>query len=351
MSGIIHPYYMVALAPAIAALVSVGVMALWERRLGWFGRIVAAAGVALTAWWAQALLDRSPSWFPWLRWVVILAGLAAVGSILAAPWLRSAADRLSGQGRLAAGRLAGRRLSGRGRLALAAIPLLCRAGRGADRAGGLRHRHGGDHAFRVDPERRAADGRAFGGGAPGGAGGAAGPGGTRGGTSQAGGTAGTRGPGGSGTGTAGGSAGTGGIPTGTKPSGTGRTGGAGGPGGLSGDTQVSSALVTLLEKGASGYTWVAATEGSQEAAPLELATGGEAVMAIGGFNGTDPAPSLAEFKQLVAEHKIHYYIGTNSESFGGGRGSSSIASWVASHFTKETVGGTTVYNLSEAVSS
>ena len=52
MSGIIHPYYMVALAPAIAALVSVGVMALWERRLGWFGRIVAAAGVAVTAWWA-----------------------------------------------------------------------------------------------------------------------------------------------------------------------------------------------------------------------------------------------------------------------------------------------------------
>jgi type 1 glutamine amidotransferase len=114
---------------------------------------------------------------------------------------------------------------------------------------------------------------------------------------------------------------------------------------------VNSALVTLLEKGASGYAWVAATEGSQEAAPLELATGGEAVMAIGGFNGTDPAPSPAEFKMLVAEHKIHYYIGTNSESFGGGRGSSSIASWVAAHFTKETVGGTTVYNLSEAVSS
>ena len=377
MSGIIHPYYMVALAPAIAALVSVGVMALWERRLGWFGRIVAAAGVALTAWWAQALLDRSPSWFPWLRWVVILAGLAAVGSILAAPWLRSAADRLSGQGRL----------SGRGRLALAAIPLLCALVAGLT----------GPAAYAIDtvatthsgsiPSAGPQTARAFGGGAPGGAGGAAGPGGTRGGTSQAGGTAGARGArryrwhararrrcrGGNG----------GrlswhrryGIPSGTRPSGTstgagastgtsagagtktgpggsaGRTGGAGGPGGLSGNTQVSSALVTLLEKGASGYTWVAATEGSQEAAPLELATGGEAVMAIGGFNGTDPAPSLAEFKTLVAEHKIHYYIGTNSESFGGGRGSSSIASWVASHFTKETVGGTTVYNLSEAVSS
>ena len=114
---------------------------------------------------------------------------------------------------------------------------------------------------------------------------------------------------------------------------------------------MSSALVKLLEQGASGYTWVAATEGSQEAAPLELATGGEPVMAIGGFNGTDPAPTLAEFKALVAEHKIHYYLGANSQSFGGGQGSSAIATWVASHFTKETVGGTTVYDLTKAVSS
>jgi len=210
---------------------------------------------------------------------------------------------------------------------------------------------------------------AFGGPGGTGGGGTGGPGtGTRGGTGtgsaggppgQTGGSAGT----GTGTGTAGGppgqtggsagtGTGTGGFPGGSAGR-TGRTaaGGTGGPGGLSGNTQVSSALVTLLEKGASGYTWVAATEGSQEAAPLELATGGEPVMAIGGFNGTDPAPTLAEFKALVAEHKIHYYFGTNSQSFGGGQGSSAIATWVASHFTKETVGGTTVYDLTKAVSS
>jgi hypothetical protein len=52
-------------------------------------------------------------------------------------------------------------------------------------------------------------------------------------------------------------------------------------------------------------TWVAATEGSEGAAPLELATG-DAVMAIGGFNGTDPWPTLAGFKELVAKHEIHY---------------------------------------------
>jgi 4-amino-4-deoxy-L-arabinose transferase-like glycosyltransferase len=112
---------------------------------------------------------------------------------------------------------------------------------------------------------------------------------------------------------------------------------------------VSSALVKLLEQNASSYKWVAATEGSQEAAPLELATD-DAVMAIGGFNGTDPWPTLAAFKELVADHEVHYYVGQGSESFGGGQGSSAISQWVAAHFTKETVGGQTVYNLAKPLS-
>ena len=175
------------------------------------------------------------------------------------------------------------------------------------------------------------------------------------------GSAGTR-PGGSGTS---GSAGTlpgGSGSAGTRPGGisgasgaAGRTGGfggaggAGGGGGLGGSTTVSSALEKLLEQDASSYKWVAATEGSEAAAPLELATG-DAVMAIGGFNGTDPWPTLAVFEGLVAKHEIHYYVGQDSESFGGGQSSSAITKWVAAHFTKETVGGETVYNLTEPTS-
>ena len=101
---------------------------------------------------------------------------------------------------------------------------------------------------------------------------------------------------------------------------------------------MSSALAKLLEQDASKYKWVAATEGSEAAAPLELATG-DAVMSIGGFNGTDPWPTLAVFKELVANHEIHYYVGQGSQSFGGGRGSSAIAAWVTAHFKKQTVGG------------
>ena len=106
----------------------------------------------------------------------------------------------------------------------------------------------------------------------------------------------------------------------------------------------------LLQQDAAAYKWVAATEGSEGAAPLELATG-DAVMAIGGFNGTDPWPTLAVFEELVAKHEIHYYVGQGSQSFGGGRGSSAIASWVAAHFKKETVGGQTVYDLTQPLST
>jgi hypothetical protein len=142
---------------------------------------------------------------------------------------------------------------------------------------------------------------------------------------------------------AGGQAGGGRFPGGF---GGGPGGGRGfGGGGLGGNTQVSSALTTLLTTGSAGYTWAAATVGSESAAPLQLATG-KPVLAIGGFNSSDPTPTLAQFERLVSEHKIHYFVGQNRSSFGGGSGAApDITSWVEAHFTAETVGGVTVYDL------
>ena len=58
--------------------------------------------------------------------------------------------------------------------------------------------------------------------------------------------------------------------------------------------------------------------------------------------------ALRHFSALpVAKHEIHYYVGQSNNSFGGGRGSSAIASWVAAHFKSETVGGVTVYDLTQ----
>jgi len=124
-------------------------------------------------------------------------------------------------------------------------------------------------------------------------------------------------------------------------------GSAGGPGG----SGVTTALVKALEEGAGHYRWVAATEGSQSAATLELATGGEPVMAIGGFNNEGGNLSLSAFERYVEAGDIHYYIsgGVNAggpgAGFGGGNSSSSITAWVESHFSAETIGGEKVYNL------
>jgi 4-amino-4-deoxy-L-arabinose transferase-like glycosyltransferase len=101
---------------------------------------------------------------------------------------------------------------------------------------------------------------------------------------------------------------------------------------------------------------VAAAVGSQNASGYQLATG-DPVMAIGGFNGTDPSPTLAQFQQYVAEGKIHYFIGGGSgfgfggmggNNTGGSGDSSEIAEWVAANFTAQSVGGTTVYDLTSS---
>ncbi|HEX4220388.1 MAG TPA: hypothetical protein VHZ02_18585, partial [Acidimicrobiales bacterium] len=84
------------------------------------------------------------------------------------------------------------------------------------------------------------------------------------------------------------------------------------------------------------------------------------------FNGTDPAPTLAQFEAYVRAGKIHYYIsgdggfggGGGGGGFGGGGGgggsavdASKISSWVSSHFTAKTVDGTTIYDLTQPIST
>ena len=118
--------------------------------------------------------------------------------------------------------------------------------------------------------------------------------------------------------------------------------------GLLGGGTVSSSIVTLLESNASSYTWIAATVGSNNASGYQLESGSP-VMAIGGFNGSDPSPTLAQFEAYVKAGKIHYFIGTGSvgQSSGGSNDSSKIAAWVAKNYTSKTVGGVLVYDLTK----
>jgi 4-amino-4-deoxy-L-arabinose transferase-like glycosyltransferase len=81
MDGTVHPYYTVALAPAIAALVGISVAELWRGREFLVPRIVLAIMAAITGVWAFILLDRTPDFLPALRWIV-LAGSVIVAAVL-----------------------------------------------------------------------------------------------------------------------------------------------------------------------------------------------------------------------------------------------------------------------------
>ena len=111
-------------------------------------------------------------------------------------------------------------------------------------------------------------------------------------------------------------------------------------------------MTALLLRDAGSYTWVAAAVGSNAAAGYQLATE-QPVMAIGGFNGSDPSPTLVEFQELVADGEVHWFVGGGGfgPSMGGSGAGSEIASWVAQSFEAQTVDGVTLYDLSAGATS
>jgi len=147
-----------------------------------------------------------------------------------------------------------------------------------------------------------------------------------------------------------------------------------------------ASLAGLLERGASGYRWAAAVVGSANAASMELSTGGDPVMAVGGYAATDPVPTLPGFQRMVAAHEVHYFVTSamrdpedprdrdisredgapHSPSAtpgdgdhdkhdavppgGAGSDSAQVTSWVESHFTPTTASGITVYDLTAPAS-
>ncbi|MBM7438012.1 glycosyltransferase family 39 protein [Streptomyces sp. HB132] len=334
MAGIFHQYYTVALAPYVAALAGMGVTVLWEERGRWWAGATLGATVAVTAVWSYVLLGRTPDYFPWLRWAVLIGGL--VGAL----------------GLLCAARLGRVLVLGVVGLGLAASL----AGPAAYTVSTLNTGHQGS-IVTAGPS-----GSSMGG--PGGPGGGrgGGPGGGEGGGMRPPGQ-GTRQGGGQAPGNTQGNAQAGGFPGGGTPGqgqqGQGRApggqqggmpggageGGGGGMGGLLGGASVDSEAETLLKQDADAYTWTAAAVGSQNAASYQLATGAP-VMAIGGFNGSDPSPTLAQFKEYVEDGRIHYLVSGGTGGGMGGEGTSSqISAWVEENFKEVTAGSATFYDL------
>lgn len=284
MSGIIHPYYTVALAPGVAITAAAGASILWRRRDAVAARLVLAVVVAGTAVWSAVVLTQAET-LTGLRWVVVTAGVLGAVALLLAGGARRRVRVLGVVTAVVAlvGTLGGATAVAASTAATPQQGSIVSAG-----ANGGPGRHGPDGRDGAGGERRR--------------------------------------------------------------------------GGPEGETP-SPQLVALLQQ--AGTRWAAATTGAMSAAPLELAAN-VPVMALGGFSGGDPAPTLAEFQQDVASGQVRYFLeggGPGGGRPGGGpdaragfpgggrdRGPSrEIGMWVQRHFTPIDVMGRTVYDLGRPV--
>ncbi|TGD89746.1 phospholipid carrier-dependent glycosyltransferase [Mycolicibacterium sp. CH28] len=256
-NGILHPYYTVALAPAIAAVLAIGTTLLWRRRGDSRAAVTLAGMAAITVTLGYLLLQRDSGWMSWLALSIVVAGIACV--VL-----------LTVVGRLPR------------RVATAVAVLALLVGLAAPAAFTL--------ATVASPHAGA-------------------------------------------------------MPT------VGPSDGAGGPpGGMFAAPQPGPALKAALQDRSGEYTWAAAVVGSSNAAGYQLATG-LPVMAVGGFNGTDPAPTLQQFQDYVARHRIHWFVrsalpGSMFGTRSGSDAAEQIQHWVAEHFPSRRIAGVTVYDLS-----
>lgn len=115
---------------------------------------------------------------------------------------------------------------------------------------------------------------------------------------------------------------------------------------------VSNRVAAAVRRNAASHTWGAAIVGAQNAARYQLATG-HPVLAVGGFSGSDPFPTLARFRSYTEQGRIRYFVapaaapapGHGGPGPAAGEPAARITAWVEEHFTGVTVDGTTLYDL------
>ena len=306
IAGFYHTYYLVMVAPAIAALSGIGIVSLWQTyrqrgsKLWWLlpVSLLAVAGVQVH------LLAAYPAWSRWLSPLIL--GLAVLGA-LALSFLRL--RPMVGKRGAIAGLLLGL-------AALLAAPAVWSAETVIAADSGLTPRagpvsttsNGGPGGFTM-AGRTGSSQSPSGGFAP--------PSGTTGSTSKSSSSK---------------------LTASFQPqSGNSQPSGGGGSG--TGD-QVNEALLKYLEAHQGTATYLFATTNAGTAEPYIIATG-KPVMALGGFTGSDPILTTAQLATLAKEGKVKYFLLS-----GGGRGgnnSSSLTTWIQQHSKLVTVSGAQLY--------
>ncbi len=297
MAGIYHDYYTVALAPGIAALVGLGAGIGWRRRDSWLWTAALAVSTAAAASWGFVLLTRvaGVAYGP-LRYAVLTVGLATALLLLVHDRIHARVVPIVA-GTAVVATLAGPAAYAASTVATPHTGSIVTAG---PAGAGM----GGPGGF----------------GARGAPGGAQFPGGTQ-------------------------------LPGGAQfPGGTQAPGGGGG---LLDASVPDRAVVQAMQADAAKYRWVAATIGSQNAAGLQLGTG-EPVMPIGGFNGSDPSPTLAQFQDYVRAGQIHYFRaggGMGGRQNGGSNAAAQISAWVEANYAQVSIGGQTFFDMTKPLTN
>lgn len=270
-AGIFHPYYTSALAPGVAALVGIGASAMARTlRTPWWHSAFLPVALGLTAWAELYLLSRARNWNEWLP--LLVAGLTTGAAIvyLAARFLPS---RLGGKWPAYGGPAA----AGLGVAAVLVAPglwgaaTLSRAGGGPDPlAGPASSLVGGGP---LAPGLRPGSTEAAPGIAPATAGGGQPP-----------------------------------RPAAVAPA---------SPEGA------NSKLIAYLEANRGDAKWLVAVTSANQAAPLIIASR-EPVMAMGGFSGGDPAPTVDQLARLVQAGDLRFVMAGGAPR----GGAAEISAWV-----------------------
>jgi hypothetical protein len=108
----------------------------------------------------------------------------------------------------------------------------------------------------------------------------------------------------------------------------------------------AGSVVEMLRQKAGKQDWAAATYSAQNAALLQLESG-RPVLPLGGWLGTDPTPTLDEFRGLVAKGRIGYFIWQQDllDHKELSLETVEVSRWVQENFKEQTIDGVRFYDL------
>jgi 4-amino-4-deoxy-L-arabinose transferase-like glycosyltransferase len=282
--GIWHPYYTTMLAPAIAAVAAAGLVRFWHayRDPDGAGWVLLPLAVTATAAWAFVLAARDTSWHGWTRWAVLAVAVVAVGGLVA--------------GRLTPGQLIGRPALVVGLVAMLLVPTVWSTAAATTSTNG------------TIPAAGPTTG--FGGGMP--------SGGPPGGMTMP------------------------GMPTGANPfPGMGPPGGMGQPaGGMFGGTELTDdqrRVLRYAEQNSDGATITLAVNGPAMMAASYLIGSDTTVIGMGGFGGSDDAPSVDQLARWSDDGTLRFVLSNSGGGFMGGQDGGHMQQrhrWVEQHCEK-----------------